>query len=455
MAYDFPTAPTNGQIANGYAWNGYAWAKQAGGGLDQATADVRYVNAAGDTMSGTLTVPALKGSGLNLLYQADQHLLQDAAATVNRLQVNATSAVVNLTTASGSSTTGALTVAGGVGIGHRLSFADGNGLQWGTAATAILGSAASNNIDFWTGSGLRARIDGATFQVIGPWAALILNKPAGGSGAQILGYTNSAYRWQMYLGDSTAESGGNAGSNFGLANYSDTGAYLGTAMGINRSNGSAYFSSATVSTSSSTGALVIAGGLGVGGAINAGGNVNSWGKTDFGLQNDGTNRYCLFAAGYAVYFENGTGNVITMSNSKPSFRAQPDGNLLCYTQAYIPGGGPWRDNSDARIKNVEDDYRHGLDEVAQLRPVVYTFKGNDTNDLNSPSPHKGITRKFIGLVAQEAETALPETVNKRAGYIDGEAVDDLRDLDTGPLIFALINSVKELKARVEQLEGPH
>jgi hypothetical protein len=61
-------------------------------------------------------------------------------------------------------------------------------------------------------------------------------------------------------------------------------------------------------------------------------------------------------------------------------------------------------------------------------------------------------RKFAGLVAQEVQAIFPEMVTERAGYIDGVAVNDMRDIDTTPLLFALINAVKELKARVEALE---
>jgi hypothetical protein len=43
-------------------------------------------------------------------------------------------------------------------------------------------------------------------------------------------------------------------------------------------------------------------------------------------------------------------------------------------------------------------------------------------------------------------------VEKIVGYIDGATVDDLRSLDTTPLIFALVNAVKTLAARVEALE---
>jgi hypothetical protein len=48
---------------------------------------------------------------------------------------------------------------------------------------------------------------------------------------------------------------------------------------------------------------------------------------------------------------------------------------------------------------------------------------------------------------------MPEMVDKTAGYIDGVPVDDIRNLDTTALIFALVNSVKTLAARVAALES--
>jgi hypothetical protein len=124
---------------------------------------------------------------------------------------------------------------------------------------------------------------------------------------------------------------------------------------------------------------------------------------------------------------------------------------------------------------VQGDYAVGLDAVAQLRPVTFTYKGNDTTEspdhipsadgtkskdaLAVPypnSPHRQVaesSKTFHGLIAQEVEAIFPEMVTVRNGYIDGEQVNDIRDLDTTPLIFALINAIKELKARVETLEG--
>ena len=139
------------------------------------------------------------------------------------------------------------------------------------------------------------------------------------------------------------------------------------------------------------------------------------------------------------------------------------GNFVLSGHGYQPGGGTWGDSSDSRIKNEIGEYQNGLDAIRSLRPVVYTFKGNDTPEAEDArgtvpyenSPHltaATTSREFIGLVAQECEVAFPEVVSQRAAVIDGAAVTDMRMLDTTPLLFALVNAIKELSARIEALE---
>jgi Chaperone of endosialidase len=119
------------------------------------------------------------------------------------------------------------------------------------------------------------------------------------------------------------------------------------------------------------------------------------------------------------------------------------------------GGGSWTATSDARIKTILGDYKSGLEEVIKLAPVVYRYKGNDATIKGEASPHAKAAADqtpFVGLIAQAAETAMPELVKKTSGVIDGVEVDDLRTLDTTPLIFALVNAVKTLAQRVNNLE---
>jgi hypothetical protein len=129
------------------------------------------------------------------------------------------------------------------------------------------------------------------------------------------------------------------------------------------------------------------------------------------------------------------------------------------------GGGPWTDSSDARIKNVIADYTGGLSAIRELKPVRYTFKGNDTPQLPAAgetvpyksSPHYQVAvshKEFIGFRAQQIEDWFPELVTETDGYIDGVLVHNQRIVDTNALIYALVNSVQELLQRIEKLEAP-
>jgi Chaperone of endosialidase len=228
---------------------------------------------------------------------------------------------------------------------------------------------------------------------------IVLNKGTATTDfASISGARNNLTRWTVALGSGEVESSGNAGSNFAVYRYSDAGTIIDTPLYVTRSSG-----------------IITA---------NAGIYINNVGQ-----------------------------------------RWASDGNMVVGTQAYKPGGGVWADSSDARIKTVHGEYKRSLDEIVQLRPVVYSFNGNDTAmappKSGEPLPYSESghyqaaldERNFAGLIAQEVETVFPEMVTPRAGYINGAQVDDMRELDTTPLIFALINAVKELKARLEMLEA--
>jgi hypothetical protein len=69
-------------------------------------------------------------------------------------------------------------------------------------------------------------------------AVLYLDKAGTGFQSAIYGRAGaSSTRWAMVFGDNFAESGSNAGSNFELYRYSDTGVSLGTPLTVNRATG--------------------------------------------------------------------------------------------------------------------------------------------------------------------------------------------------------------------------
>ncbi len=86
--------------------------------------------------------------------------------------------------------------------------------------------------------------------------------------------TAGVRRWALQS-NGTAESGGNAGSNFLLLAYSDADALLGAWLSVTRATGVVTLASAAASTTTTTGALVVPnGGVGIGGALTVGGAIS-------------------------------------------------------------------------------------------------------------------------------------------------------------------------------------
>jgi hypothetical protein len=259
---------------------------------------------------------------------------------------------------------------------------------------------------------------------------LVLNKAASGGQSVISGQTAGSVRWQMALGNTTAEGAGNAGSDLALTGFSNTGALLGTYLTINRSNGQAAFNGAGITQNASAG--VVPGYYLAKAGVTQAQVYCAAATTDFYMQNIAVGTYLQLDAAGDFSYTGGTG------------------------VAYKTGGGSWTAPSDARIKTVIGDYGGGLAEVLRLEPIVYVYNGNDAPP-DGPSPHAQVAasgKPFVGLVAQEVETILPSMVTQGPGYVDGRLVDDLRSLDPGELVYALINAMKELKAEIDALKGP-
>ena len=259
-----------------------------------------------------------------------------------------------------------------------------------------------------------------------------------------------------------------------------------TAANISATVNIAATGTVTAGTSLHAGTSVNGASLTVTGNSNANvhvGAAGAWFVTNgtFSASPAGDYRYLQFnGANWSIRHTLSTGEFMFLRNGAAwMYLRGSDGVMIHGFQAFKPGGGPWADSSDSRIKNVIGDYESGLDEIKALRPVRYTFKGNETdgeaaNDIpgleseedgeekteptvpykNSPHYEAATAgTEYVGLIAQEVEQVMPGMVKQREAYIDGQPVTDLRDLDTGPLIFALINAVKELTAKVEALEA--
>lgn len=123
-------------------------------------------------------------------------------------------------------------------------------------------------------------------------------------------------------------------------------------------------------------------------------------------------------------------------------------NLPSWNTAYKNGGGTWTDNSDARIKRNIEDYKASVAEIVQLRPITYEYNGL------GEMPDTGT--RYHGFIAQEAVLAMPEMVGTRNAKLDPKDADEtaLLTVNVTPLIFALVNAVKELSARIDAIQQP-
>ena len=96
-------------------------------------------------------------------------------------------------------------------------------------------------------------------------------------------------------------------------------------------------------------------------------------------------------------------------------------------------GGCSCSSSDKRLKTNIKSLNYGLTEVSQLDPISFKFK-SASDDIT-----------HLGFVAQDVQEVIPEVVQEQPDGMLGIRYDEL--------IPILVNSIKELKDRVEFLES--
>ncbi|OGH57892.1 MAG: hypothetical protein A3G34_10985 [Candidatus Lindowbacteria bacterium RIFCSPLOWO2_12_FULL_62_27] len=118
--------------------------------------------------------------------------------------------------------------------------------------------------------------------------------------------------------------------------------------------------------------------------------------------------------------------------------ASPDTDFSVNGGASKVGGGSWATFSDGRLKNIDGQYKAGTAELMKLNPVKYRYRADNPVGIKDGAPH-------IGPVAQEVKEAIPEAVeSNNQGYLM---------LNNDPIIFAMLNAVKEQQVTIEKLQG--
>jgi len=111
--------------------------------------------------------------------------------------------------------------------------------------------------------------------------------------------------------------------------------------------------------------------------------------------------------------------------------------LAVYGSAAKPGGGSWSDFSDIRLKDINGNYEPGLEEIAKLKPIRYNYKQD--NSLGLPAE-----KEFVGVISQDIQGVIPAAVEEND---DGYLL-----VNNDPVIWAMVNAIKELKAENDSLK---
>jgi hypothetical protein len=112
------------------------------------------------------------------------------------------------------------------------------------------------------------------------------------------------------------------------------------------------------------------------------------------------------------------------------------GNLTVTGNAFKPGGGSWGVSSDERLKKNIKPLEGALEQLLQLRGVVYEWK--------EPEKQGNLTGPQMGLLAQEVEKVFPDWI--------GVDPDDYKTLTIRGFEALVIEALKELKAENEALK---
>ena len=137
-----------------------------------------------------------------------------------------------------------------------------------------------------------------------------------------------------------------------------------------------------------------------------------------------------------------------------NFRIASGGNITGLS------GASFHSPSDERIKENIVDIEYGLAKILQLRPVKFNYRDWYDADLSK--------RSMLGLIAQEVEAHLPETVvtadpendvpvkfrkksEEEGEVILHEPIADMKQIEERQLIPVLIKAVQELNAKVDAL----
>jgi hypothetical protein len=102
--------------------------------------------------------------------------------------------------------------------------------------------------------------------------------------------------------------------------------------------------------------------------------------------------------------------------------------------------------SDFRLKKDILPFSEGFQKVLSLNPVKFKYNGK----ADTPNDD----REYVGFIAQDLQKVYPELIVPRLKKLNDTDLQEteLLSYDPGPLTFVLINAIKEIAVRLDNLE---
>ena len=129
-----------------------------------------------------------------------------------------------------------------------------------------------------------------------------------------------------------------------------------------------------------------------------------------------------------IYFRNASGNDRCQMDASGNFYAE--GNITAYASV-----------SDEKLKENIEVIDNAIDKVNQLKGVTFNYKKDG--------------KVGTGLIAQDLEKVLPEavyTTKSLSDKVNGEEGEEHLAINYGNTVGLLVEAIKELEARVKELE---
>ena len=148
----------------------------------------------------------------------------------------------------------------------------------------------------------------------------------------------------------------------------------------------------------------------------------------------GDNLHIESSSGENIVINSAGGIIVLQGGGTERFRLDSSGNMSATGNITAYGSV-----SDERLKENIEVIENPIEKIKNLKGVTFTYKKDE--------------QKSTGLIAQDLEKVLPEAVYKTLDIdLNGDSEDEHLAIRYGNTVGLLVEAIKELEARVKELE---